>query len=226
MILRIMGLVILSFTSIAHSEGGTPPHPQFSLEADGREVAIQVDERNKHVCPLGFSATRAQPSSDGDALIVSDTEYIATKDLFSCDKVGPRRSSIPSTVGTLVDINIRKRVYLAIDPISTSPLSFLATVARVGTSRNLTTIPGSYVESLSLNQLQRYGFSYDESRARGRISLDGRYVSPNGEIDCGANAYPGVWDILKNRKVVAPKKVLEKGSEAVEEWCRTLFPSS
>lgn len=195
---------------------------KFTLQSDGREVAMQDGSGKTLVCKLGFKADIAEPSSDGAALIVSDTEYILMEDLSRCGQARPSRRSIPAA-GTLVDLNIKRGIYLSIDLISTTPLSFVATIARIGTSRNLVDIPGSYVPSMPLEQLQKYGFTYDGSRAKGRLSVDGRFASPNGEIDCGPDSYPGVWDIGANRKVVAPPDVQEHGAEGIADWCRGLF---
>lgn len=196
---------------------------KFTLQSDGREVAMQDASGKTLVCKLGFKADSAEPSSDGAALIVSDTEYVLMEDLSRCWQSRPSKKTNPAAAGTLIDLNIKKGIYLSIDLISTTPLSFLATIARIGTSRNLVDIPGAYVPSMPLEQLQKYGFAYDGSRAKGRLSSDGRFASPNGEIDCGPDSYPGVWDIGANRKVVAPPDVQEHGAEGIADWCRGLF---
>lgn len=197
--------------------------PSFALQSDGREVAMRDGSGKALVCELGFKADSAEPSSDGAALIVSDTEYVLIEDLSRCEQARPSKKRIPAAAGTLIDLNINKGIYLSIDSISTTPLSFLATIARIGTSRNLVDIPGAYVPSMPLEQLQKYGFAYDDSRAKGRLSADGRFASPNGEMDCGPDSYPGVWDISANRKVVAPPDVQEHGAERIAYWCRLLF---
>ncbi|NSX06284.1 hypothetical protein [Cupriavidus gilardii] len=213
----------LGFLSPGLGIAGAFVDPSFALRSDGREVAIQDGNGKTLVCELGFKADSAEPSSDGAALIVSDTEYVLMEDLSRCEQARPSKKSIPAAAGTLIDLNINKDIYLSIDPISTTPPSFLATIARIGTSRNLVGIPGAYVKSMPLEQLQKYGFAYDDSRAKGRLSADGRFASPNGEMDCGPNSYPGVWDISANRKVVAPADVQEHGAEGIAGWCRLLF---
>ncbi|MBO4120778.1 hypothetical protein J5T34_08505 [Cupriavidus gilardii] len=127
--------------------------PSFALQSDGREVAMRDGSGKALVCELGFKADSAEPSSDGAALIVSDTEYVLIEDLSRCEQARPSKKRIPAAAGTLIDLNINKGIYLSIDSISTTPLSFLATIARIGTSRNLVDIPGAYVPSMPLEQL-------------------------------------------------------------------------
>jgi hypothetical protein len=54
-----------------------------------------------------------------------------------------------------------------------------------------------------MNQLKRAVFSASGDAGSSVISLDGRYVAPNGQIDCGEDAYPGVWNIQANKRVAA-----------------------
>lgn len=223
MIAKIACLIVVLFLSASHAKANPSVAQKFSLLEGGHEIRIEMEGGQTSTCRLPFRADIAQSSSDGEALIVSDTEYVLVKDLLRCWGIRLEKNRIPDKVGTLVDINIKKGIYLTVDPISTSPLSFLATVARLGSSRGLTTIPGSYVKSYSVKKLQRFGFSYDETRARGRFSVNGNYVSPNGEIDCSRDAYPGVWDIARNRKVIAPHDVQVWGSDATRKWCDVLF---
>lgn len=216
--LALLGLLSSSFVAADAFVGRS-----FTLQSDGREVAIQDGSGKTVVCKLGFKADSAEPSSDGAALIVSDTEYVLMDDLSRCGASDLPKKSIPAETGSLIDVNIEQGLYLSIDVISTPPLRFLATVARIGTSRNLVDLPGSYVGSMPLEQLQRYGFAYEASFTKGRISADGRFVSPSGVMDCGLHGYPGVWDISANRRVVAPADVQEHGIEAISSWCRSLF---
>ena len=195
----------------------------FRLDTARQDVSILRGGNVQRVCRFDRKIEFSKSSFDGSALIVSATEYVSVKELLACDHNPVKLLRIPSSVGSLVDINLAQKLYLAVDLISVSPLSFLATVARIGGSRSIVDIPGSYNSSLSLSQLQKFGFSYDESRARGKISLDGNYVSPNGEINCGVHAYPGVWDIKHNRRVIVPESVHVQGDDAGTEWCRSLF---
>ncbi|GLS05363.1 hypothetical protein GCM10007860_25150 [Chitiniphilus shinanonensis] len=151
---------------------------------------------------MPHESEKAWVSFDGEAVILSEREYVPVRGLVQCkEQVPVVVKEIPEGVGFLVDINIRKGIYLTLDFISTNPLSYLATVARIGHSKNIVSLPGAYVESADLQELQRYGFGFDPESDRPRISLSGRYVSPSGKIDCSSDAYPGVWDIKKKIKV-------------------------
>jgi hypothetical protein len=109
--------------------------------------------------------------------------------------------SIPSNVGVLSDINILKNIYVALDFISTQPVAYLATVARVGSSRNLVSINGAYLAGKRIGDLRKSAFGSSGEAGASIISPDGRFVAPDGHIDCTEDAYPGVWDIQKNRRV-------------------------
>nr|WP_147308969.1 hypothetical protein [Cupriavidus taiwanensis] len=198
----------------------------FRLDEQRLNVSIAGEAGVLRVCRFRQKVDFASPSFDGSALIVSAYEYVSVKELLLCDRNPVNLKRIPSNVGSLVDVNLPHGVYLTVDLISISPLSFLATVARIGDSQSILDIPGSYNPSLPLRKLQEYGFSYDESRARGKISPDGNYVAPNGEIDCSVHAYPGIWDIKGNRRVRVPKSVDAQGDDAGREWCRSLFSNS
>jgi hypothetical protein len=61
-------------------------------------------------------------------------------------------------------------------------------------------------------------FSYSENFIlQPKISIDGKYASVVGDVDCSIDAYPGVWDIEKNRKIVFFKNF------DVREKCNALF---
>lgn len=168
-------------------------------------------------CKLLSRAKFSKLSFDRSAVILSDTSYVAMSDLLACGERPIVLTEIPQDVGTLVDVNISNALYLTLDVISTSPLAFLATVSRFGSSRNLTALPGAYVQGRSLSELQEQGFSYDPNAAP-RISPSGLYVSPGGEPDCSANAYPGVWDLAKGARVIFSGE-----GRAIQERCNKLF---
>lgn len=154
------------------------------------------------ICTLENKALKAQMSFDKSAVILSDTEFISMSTLEKCGTHPLKADHISSTVGLLVDVNISKGLYLALDPISASPLSFLATVGRIGSSRNLVNLSGAYVEGVSLAQLQAGGFAFNPDTDPPRIAPNGRFVSPGGSPDCSESAYPGVWDLENNKRVV------------------------
>jgi hypothetical protein len=157
-----------------------------------------------HICLLNRKPKYAVESYDKSAVMVSETDYVIKRDLLHCQAGhAVRVFSIPSNVGVLSDINISKRVYVALDFVSMQPITYLATVARIGSSRNLVSINGAYIAGKKLGDLKGFAFGSSGDAGASIISPDGRYVAPDGQMDCTEDAYPGVWDIQRNRRVKA-----------------------
>ncbi|MEX3937454.1 hypothetical protein AB4Y32_37970 [Paraburkholderia phymatum] len=152
---------------------------------------------------MNITPVYAKESYDRSALILSQRNYVKADRLKNCK---PNEtvvvSSIPDHVGFLSDINLAKGIYVSLDLISVTPASYLAMVARVGTKRNLVTLNGVYLKGRPLKYLSKYGFDSDGEAGASIISQDGRYVAPNGKVSCVLDAYPGVWNIKLNRRVV------------------------
>jgi hypothetical protein len=166
-----------------------------------------------HLCLLDKPPRYAVESYDKSAVMVSETEYILTRDLFRCQaEHAVRVFSIPSNVGMLSDINISKGIYVALDFISTQPTAYLATVARVGSSQNLVSVNGAYLANKKIDDLKKFAFGGNGEAGTSVISLDGRFVAPDGRVDCTEDAYPGVWDIQANRRV-----------KTTDDGCAVLF---
>jgi len=145
----------------------------------------------------------AVKSFDKSAVMVSERGYVSTAALRRCTSDIPVHVSlIPSGVGVLADINLKKRLYVSVDFVSVKPFTYLATVARLNSSRNMVTLDGAYVSGKKLSELQRYSFGSSGDAGSAVISPDGRYVAPSGKINCGPYGSPGVWDIAKNKRVI------------------------
>ena len=188
------------------------------------EVVLKDGDTKKTVktCKLRNRAEDATLSSDGLALIVSSTEYVLTRELDACTgEHSIQAYKIPEKAGTLVDINLTRKIYVALDFVSTQPLLYAATVAKIGSTRNLVTLPGAYVQSWPLKKLQRHGFQEGPEYRLPRISLDGRYVAVSGEVRCDEDAFPGVWEVERNRKVVLGRKKYSEAERDAE--CKRLF---
>lgn len=172
---------------------------------DTYEVAgssLKLD--GSRMCLLDKTPLYAVESFDKSAVMVSETDYVAKQELAHCQAGrAVHVLSIPSNVGVLSDINISKGIYVALDFVSAQPFTYLATVARIGTSRNLVTLKGAYVADRKLGELRKSAFGGSGEAGTAIISPDGRYVAPTGQMDCSQGAYPGVWDIQGNRRVVA-----------------------
>lgn len=191
-----------------------------SLSPTGRTIfwsSLKVISQ-RGSCVLEKPASLSKITFDQKAVILSANEYVTAEDLRNCGTSILKTRKIPPNIGTLVDINMHSGLFLSLDVIGTSPLAFLATVSRMNSSKSIVNLPGSYIPNLALEKLQEQGFSYDPEIDRPRFSLNGRYVSPNGNIDCTKNAYPGVWDLLEKKRVVISATRTE-----IQTRCAALF---
>ncbi|EMN5131175.1 hypothetical protein RVV79_004310 [Burkholderia contaminans] len=170
-----------------------------SYEVVGKSLRVG----DSKVCSLDKEPRYAIESFDKSAVMLSETTYVGKRQLDNC-RAGEtvRVLSIPVGVGVLSDINVSKGVYVALDFVSVRPFLYLATVARVGASKNLVSVKGAYVVGRKIGELRRGAFVSDGKAGASIISPDGRYVTPTREMDCSPTSYPGVWDIKNNRRVV------------------------
>jgi hypothetical protein len=169
-------------------------------EYEMRRSSLSVD--NNHVCLLDKTPRYAVESYDKSAVMVSETGYVLRRDLLRCQSGrAVHVHLIPSNVGVLSDVNVSKNVYVALDFVSVRPMVYLATVAHMGSSKNLVSIHGAYPSGTRPSELTKFAFGGSGNAGTSIISPDGRFVAPDGQIDCTDDAYPGVWDIQRNRRV-------------------------
>ncbi len=169
---------------------------------NGSHISTSKNGRSSS-CNLDITPTSSVESADGKAVIVSDRGFVLTSDLMTCRAETPIHvTQIPKGVGFLSDINVSRGIYISLDFVSTQPTAYLATVAKIGSKKNLISLDGAYINGKRVDQLQETAFTASGGAGSSTISPDGRYVAPNGQIDCSQDAYPGVWDIDKNRRVL------------------------
>jgi hypothetical protein len=198
-------ILILFFVEKLFAMNGSVGSSHLKFIFDEKENSIHVfDGEIDKKCYISQKIDRAKLSTDHSALIVSYNSYISTEKLKNCQSSKKiKTEKIPGKTGFLVDINLDRKIYISLDFVSTQPMLYLATVARLGSSKNLVTLPGTYVSSDSLKRQQQKAFAYSEDTENSpRISKNGRYVSVDGQMDCAENSYPGVWDIQENKKVI------------------------
>lgn len=174
-----------------------------TYRVDRDSIIITGEDKIPHRCPIFEKIEISDLSFDKSAVIVSSRGYVPSRDLNMCD--GQNRihvSQIPDHVGALSDINLKHGIYVALDLSSVSPMSWLATVSRVGSRSNLVTLPGAYVANRKRLTLRKQAFTGTGDERMAIISRDGNYVSPTGAMSCDQFAYPGVWEIHKNRRVI------------------------
>jgi hypothetical protein len=195
----------------------------YKVAADGKSLEIinSADGKLERSCVFQSVISQAKLSFDGSAVILSENSYVPIKDIVSCGSTPVTVYSTPIKAGMLVDINIKSKLYIALLPVTSQPPSYLATVGTVGSMTNIVSLPGAYIDKQSHKKRLESAFSYSEDGGPvAKISLNGKYVSVNGVIDCNEDAHPGVWDVKNNRKVniigeVSPRNVK----------CQSLFSS-
>ena len=193
----------------------------FRLGADGMSIETPAapGSVNSGSCRLSTRAWRARLSFDGLTLFVSENGYVPVQELRTCGAAPVQVLTTPAVAGLLEDVNTFKSLYVGLLPVSTQPISYLAVVGRIGSTKNLSSLPGAYLDSLTKRGRQQRAFVYaDEAGPFAKISLDGRYVSVNGKLDCSRDAYPGIWDLPLHRKVV-----LKGNPQEQELACQQLF---
>jgi hypothetical protein len=151
--LLFLFLVIIVTSDIAHA--------QENYRVAGSTLIISGIDQS-HACRLDESPKYAVESFDKSAVIVSDRGYVSAAALLQCTPDIPVHVSlIPSGVGVLADINLKKRIYVAVDFVSVRPFTYLATVARLNSSRNMVTLR---IAKKFVRKFWRCGFCCDFTR--------------------------------------------------------------
>lgn len=153
-------------------------------------------------CLVDKEPIDATVSSDGEAVIVSGTDYVVVDELSHCKADTPVhvRRAAPH-VGFLSDINIKAGIYASMVPVAVSPLSFVAVVGRIGSDRNLVEMPGFYRNTVRKSKLEGEA-SPDMNPV---ISLDGKYISLDRH-QCGTDLKFGVIEIRARKAVEIDSK--------------------
>lgn len=145
-------------------------------------------------------------SSDGEAVIVSGTDYVLVNELNHCKAGRPVhvRCAAPH-VGFLSDVNVKAGIYASMVPVAVSPLGFVAIVGRIGSDRSLVEIPGFYRTTVSNSKLEEEA----SSDMNPVISLDGKYISLDRH-QCGIDAKFEIIEIRAGRLVEIDSKTCER----------------
>ncbi|WP_250463368.1 hypothetical protein [Caballeronia sp. GAFFF2] len=192
-------LLLIGFLSL--SSGSIMAEGQYEVQGDA--IRLFNHATTTQLCKLDAPAIYATETYDEAAIIVSGRGYVEKKDLEDCsDNKKIHVHNIPGHVGVLTDVNVEQKLYVALDFVTVQPYTWLATIAKLGTSKNLVSLRGAYIPRQSLSNMKKFSFGGSGDAGSSIISLDGKFVAPNGEVGCEENSYPGVWDILKNERVV------------------------
>jgi len=183
-----------------------------TFDSSSNIVSIKSGSSTERRCALFKELKDVAPRFNWNKTIVilTDVDFVTTRDVEVCSHGSVDPSHIPHKVGFLVDVNPEYKVYLALDVAGVSPMTFIATVARLGETRSMLSVPGVFSDRKADEKIKEESFSYVETNS-GRISPNGRYVSADGSMSCGPDAYPGVWDLLLKKNVIS------------EARCDTLF---
>lgn len=184
--------------------------PDSTYGVDGNHLIVSRNGQSR-ICKLDQLPRFAVESFDRSAVIVSETGFVSVLSPDSCTSAqSVHVSSIPKGTGVLADINLSQQLYIALDFVSVRPFLYLATVGRIGSPRNLVTLHGANVPGSKLSIQQKYAFGGSGDAGSATISPDGRFVAPSGELRCRDDAYPGVWDISRNKHVVMDDESCER----------------
>ncbi|WP_148654594.1 MULTISPECIES: hypothetical protein [Paraburkholderia] len=191
--------MMLTLGTAAHADD----FASVQYDASNNSIALKRSDGASRQCVLARKLKDVDPKFNWNQQVVllNNTDYVAVADVQQCTDGKASPSSIPPHVGFVVDVNLRKKLYLSLDVVTAGTISYAATVSKLGSNRPIGNFPGEYTRGKSMSKLQEEGFGYSES-APGRISEDGRYVSANGSMECAIYSHPGVWDLQTGKRVV------------------------
>ena len=203
--IRLLAFSMIAFSthSCLSQEENNEHRWNYEKTTNPREIEVKDGQRHALTCRIGIEVDRTILSFDKATLIISENAYLKTIDLQKCDRVNPNVHFTPEDDGMLVDFNLKNDIYISLIFVATQPMSYVAYVGKIGKKKNFAYFPGSYNSRKTMRKMQQEAFNYsDEFLSRPKISLNGRYIDPTGDTDCSAQSHPGVWDIVKNQKVV------------------------
>ena len=200
----------------------------FTMYMDKKERSIihVVNDNGKSDVLCQINNWESRFNTGGDIAITNDqkgvlvyptNKYLSTAELMRCSIDGIELHKIPESEDrrhTIIDINFEKKLALLVVLEDVRTLNYTAIVSRFDSNENLLSGPGFS----SIND-EDIPFYIGSDRYAGKISLDGKYVSPS-DLDCAVDSFPGLWDIKKNKKVVFDKSL---GDDEINNRCQKLF---
>lgn len=130
------------------------------------------------------------------------------------------KNSVPDKppLEMVIDINFDKRIYLSVILNDASSSEYTAIVSKFNSNESIIKSKGFEGGEDSDNEDSTFYLS--DIGYGGRISLNGRYACPS-DLDCSIDSFPGVWDLVKSKKVVLTKDNIP--NENFKYKCKTLF---
>lgn len=191
-----MFLLLFGVNAFADATGSV------KFDASSNIISIESGSSIGKRCTLSKTLKHVVPHFNWNKtiIILTDVDFVAVRDVEACSRGRVNPLQIPKKVGFLVDVNLEHKVYLALDIVGVSPMTFTATVARLGETRSILSAPGIYSDKKTDEKIKEESFVYVEDDP-GRISPNGRFVSADGSMDCRPDTYPGVWDLTLKKNV-------------------------
>jgi hypothetical protein len=179
----LFGVVQGCFSTVATADGVQA----FDLSIQTKDSLIR--------CRVDTKPVDVKLSSDGEAVIVSGTGYIPMSALSGRrpENIIHVKTAAPH-VGFLSDVNLKAGIYASMVPVSVSPLSYVAVVAKLGSDSNLIKRSGFYRKGVSESKLEEEA----SSSMNPVISLDGRYLSVE-VMQCGTDEGIDIFEIKTGR---------------------------
>ncbi|OCQ52598.1 hypothetical protein Ppb6_02211 [Photorhabdus australis subsp. thailandensis] len=192
-------------------------------DMSGKRNKCNIENWRKYDTDNGDGIIRG--TTDKRAIIFySSSRYLLINELIQCKNGQVKLYDSPHPdIAMLQDINFEKHLYLSLGLVDKD--SWAATIANFGSDESLIIGPGFFDKSS--NSLEE-GFAIFDG-GYGKISPDGKYVSPNGLYCEGdyTSSTPGVWNIEKRKRVTFPYEWGDLGRimnlDEISEKCRKLF---
>lgn len=188
--------------------------------ASGKVSSCKISNWNKR---LSKGAGMISLTSDEiGILLYPGKNYLKTSEVLHCDSNPIKLYSIPDfdgNIDSIVDVNFEKKTFLSLYLIDIDSSSYQAKVSYFGDKNNLLTGKGFWSDMVKKVNATDEAFPVTDDFYIGKISANGMYVAPN-DLDCSVNSFPGVWDIVKKKKVIFTEG---KGNEIIESKCKELF---
>lgn len=221
-------LSTLLFISYSASANNVIHYSDFMMYMDKKERSIihvvNDNGRGDFLCKIKNWEDRFNTggyidiTNDEKGLLIYPTnKYLSIDELIRCSEDGIELHKIPQSddkLDTIVDINFDKRLVLLVALNDVRVLSYTAIVSNFGSNKNLLSGPGFFSGKNS-----DIPFGVGDNQYGGKISLDGKYVSPV-YLSCFVDSFPGLWDIRKNKRVVFDTSL---GDDEIKDRCQKLF---
>ncbi|MCP2230789.1 hypothetical protein V8O11_13570 [Erwinia aphidicola] len=221
-------LSLLFIMTCSASASNVIRYGDFTMYMDKKERSIihVVNDNGKSDISCKIKNWQDKYNTGGDIAITNDekgvliyptNKYLSTNELMQCNAKGIELHKIPQSddkLDTIVDINFDKRLVLLVALKDVRSLTYTAIVSSFDSNKNLLSGPGFFSGKES-----DIPFDVGDNQYGGKISLDGKYVSPI-YLSCFVDSFPGLWDIKKNKRVVFDTSL---DDDEIKDRCQKLF---